>query len=292
MSGALRDAIVRTVLYADVFDHPMRPWEVHRYLVGQAATRAEVEELLSVDLPRPLERTGPYVHLHGRGGTVAVRERRRLASASLWPTARRYARIVARLPLVRGVAISGALAMDNTEADSDIDLFVLAQPGRVWTCRLLLVALVLMAQRRGARLCPNYVLSADRLEIARHDLFTAHEIVQMVAVERSDALEAFVRANAWTSRILPNAVPSIPVARIASPPLARAASYALASPLFAPVERWERERKIRKLQARERREGGSVTFTAYECRGHFGAHDVRVLAAFAARAARIEASVS
>lgn len=288
-TGALAAAIVRAVVYADLFDHPLQVHEIHRYLVRRRASLAEVGRALDQELPAALERTGRYVHLRARRHIVATRERRIAASALLWRDARRYGHAVARLPLVRGVLVSGALAMDNAEADSDIDLFVLAQPGRVWTCRLLAVAVVRIAAGRGVRLCPNFVLSTDRLALARRDLFTAHEIAQLVPLLRTPWSDAFFEANAWTRELLPNALPS-PSARRAHPSLAaRAASGALGSRLFGPIERWEMARKVRRLEARARREGGSVAFTRHECRGHFAAHDVRILSAFAARAAEVEA---
>ncbi len=288
--NALRAAVMRTVLYADIFDYPLELTELHRYLIGEQASLAEVEDLAGSDLPAPLERTGRYVHLHGRAGTVAIRQGRAAASARLWSHARRYAHAIARLPLVRGVAISGALAMDNAEADSDIDLFVLAQPGRVWTCRLLLVALVRVAELYGIRLCPNFVLSTDRLAVSRHDLFTAHEIVQMVPTPRSIWTDAFLDANAWTREVLPNALPR-PHAPLREPSATtRAATAALCGRLFDPIERWEMERKIRRLEMRLHRDGGSVAFTRHECRGHFGAHDVHVSEVFAARAVELEAA--
>lgn len=285
---ALRAAIVRTVVYADLFDYPLEASEVHRYSIGAGSSLVEVEEVVASDLPAPLERTGRYVHLRGRAPIVAIRERRAAASARLWAEARRYARAIARLPLVRGVAVSGALAMNNAEADDDVDLFVLARPGRVWTCRLLAVAVVRIASLNGVRLCPNFVLSTDRLASERRDLFTAHEIVQLVPVERSAWTDAFARANVWTLAFLPNAAPGLDAPRREPALVTRGASAVLSWPLFAPLERWEMARKIRRLTARAQREGGSVSFNAHECRGHFGAHDVRVLATFAARAAELE----
>jgi predicted nucleotidyltransferase len=280
---ALRDAVLRTVAYADLFDHPLEPAQVHRWLIGARATPAEVAAALD-DPTLPVERTRGLVHLPGRGGIVATRELRVEASARLWADARRWGRVVARLPLVRGVAVTGALAMHNAEPGSDIDLFVLARPGRVWTCRALVIAVVRLAALRGVRLCPNFVLGTDHLALAQRDLFTAHEIAQMVPIGRSAWLDAFFAANAWTRAILPNAGPSTGAPAAATGPLVRAVGAVLASPVLDPLERWEMRRKIRRLEARARVEGGTVAFSAQECRGHFAAHDVRVLAGFAARA--------
>jgi hypothetical protein len=284
--GGPRDAILRTVAYADLFDHPLGPAEVHRWLIGARATPAEVVAALD-DPTLPVERTRGLVHLPGRGAIVATRERRVAASARLWADARRWGGVVARLPLVRGVAVTGALAMDNAEPGGDVDLFVLARPGRVWTCRALVIAVVRLAALRGVRLCPNFVLGTDHLALAQRDLFTAHEIAQMVPIARTAWLDAFFAANAWTLAILPNAGPSTSAPRAAAGPLVRAAGAVLASRVLDPLERWEMRRKIRRLEARARREGGTVAFSAHECRGHFAAHDVRVRAAFAARMAAL-----
>jgi hypothetical protein len=44
-------------------------------------------------------------------------------------------------------------------------------------------------------------------------------------------------------------------------------------------------RKVRRLSRRLEREGGSVAFSPDECRGHFAAHDARILAAYRQRLA-------
>lgn len=283
---ALRRAIVRTLAYADVFDYPLDRGQIHRYLIGERATPEEVDRALDHDSePREIvERTGDLFHLRGRTAIVADRRRREAASAELWRAARAYGRWVARLPLVRFAAVTGALAMNNAERDADIDLFILTRPGRLWLCRLLVLAIVRLAALRGHRLCPNFLLSTDRLLLDERNLFTAHEVAQMVPLRSTDWHASFLSANAWISEHLPSADLVVDRAR-AEPPLARLLGAFLATPFFAPLERWEMRRKIRRLRARAEREGGSLAFSADECRGHFAAHDVRVLAAYSDRVA-------
>jgi hypothetical protein len=62
--------------------------------------------------------------------------------------------------------------------------------------------------------------------------------------------------------------------------------------LFDPCERWEMARKVRRLRARQAREGGSVAFSVHECRGHFAAHEARILATYAERVAASAAELS
>ena len=291
---ALRRAIARTVAYADVFDYALDRAEVHRYLIGEAATPEEIETMLERDaaLGTYVERTGSYLHLRGRASTVETRRAREAASAELWSTARAYGAWIARLPLVRFVGVTGALAMSNAERDADVDLFVLTQPGRLWLCRLLVLAVVRLAAVRGQRLCPNFLLSTDQLVLRERNLFSAHEIAQMIPLRATSAYARFLEANRWAVRDLPNALTPPDAVPRADSLLTRLGTRLLSAPPFAPLERWEMHRKIRRLTARGAREGGSLAFSESECRGHFAAHDVRVLAAYAERAAAIEAQLA
>jgi hypothetical protein len=288
-SAALRRAIARTVAYADVFDYPLDRGEIQRYLIGEAASPEEVDRMLEQDgsLPTHVERTGDKFHLRGRASTVETRRTREAASAELWRSARAYGAWVARLPLVRFVGVTGALAMSNAERRADIDLFVLTHPGRLWLCRLLVLAVVRIAALRGHTLCPNFLLSTAALSLRERNLFTAHEIAQMVPLRRTKWYARFIDANTWAFEFLPNAT-TIEEPTHADGVLTRLGTWLLSARLFAPLERWEMRRKIRRLTARAAREGGSLSFSEVECRGHFAAHDVRVLAAYADRVAHLE----
>ena len=289
-NAALRRAIARTVAYADLFDYPLDRTEIHRYLIGEAASSEDVDRALERDgaLGAYLERTGDKFHVRGRASTIDTRRARETASADLWRAARAYGAWVSRLPLVRFVGVTGALAMSNAERRADIDLFILTHPGRVWLCRLLVLAVVRVAALRGHRLCPNFLLSTAELELRERNLFTAHEIAQMVPLRATKWYVRFIDANRWAQGHLPNAFSGDRAPIRADNILTRIATWALSSRPLAALERWEMRRKIRRLSARAAREGGSLSFSEVECRGHFAAHDVRVLAAYAERSALIE----
>ncbi|TMF12350.1 MAG: hypothetical protein E6I37_07430 [Chloroflexi bacterium] len=292
----LRRAVVSTLVYADLFDYPLTDSEIQRFLIGEAATTTRVTALLDGDarLRRHVERTGDWVHLAGRSHLAKVRRERAAVSAELWPIARHYGARIARLPFVRLVGVTGALAMNNAAAGDDIDLFILVQPGRLWLCRLLIVAIVRLAGRHGATLCPNFLLSTDHLRLSERNLFTAHEIAQMVPLTRTPWYDAFLDANRWVRDFLPNAfaTASTTEARLDRRSAKRVVTRLLSTRLFDPFERWEMERKVRRLRARQGREGGSVAFSVHECRGHFAAHDARILATYSQRVAGSAAELS
>jgi hypothetical protein len=285
----LADAIVQTIAYSDVFDYPLTLEEIHRYLVGVAATVEQVQEVLTngSELATRLTCSGGYFHLAGRASIVEKRLQRAQVSASLWPKAIHYGHVIARMPFVRMVAITGALSMDNSDPGDDLDYFVITEPGRLWLCRAFVIALVRSAARRGDIICPNYFVSTRALTVTEHNLYTAHEMAQMVPVAGVDLYHRMREMNAWVQEYLPNAggAPKEAPVSAAGPRLGWAAAEALLrTPPGAWLEHWEMDRKVSKLET-QMTAGDPVEaeFGADWCKGHFGGYGRRTLGAMAER---------
>jgi hypothetical protein len=155
--------------------------ELQRYLIATPASPDAVQaNVAGLALTRSITFRDGYITLPGREEILATRRRRKAAAERLWPRARRYGRMMARLPFVRMVAVTGALAVDNVETNADIDFLVIARPGRLWLCRAVVILLVRRAAFGGDILCPNYFLSENALIFNHRDLYTAHELTQMV----------------------------------------------------------------------------------------------------------------
>lgn len=284
--GSLERAIVQAVAYADVFDYPLTADEIHRYLVGVPAARATVRNLLAMTNTRPVElsRSGRYFHLAGRESAVETRRTRAASAVDFWHRAIRYGHLIGNLPFVRMVAVTGGLAMDNM-ADADIDYLVITEPGRLWLCRALIVGVVRLVALRGTELCPNYFLSERALGLTERNLFTAHEVTQMVPLTGMQTYQRMRELNLWTETYLPNAAG--PPRRLASAEpgqrrTRRIVERTLGSRVCSPIERWEMGRKIRKFSPRGR-DHMEAAFGPDWCKGHFGDHGQVTLARYAER---------
>lgn len=83
----------------------------------------------------------------------------------------RYARLLSLVPFVRFVGLNGSLARGCSGKKSDVDLLVVAQPGRLYTVRFFAtVVLALTPWRRrpdnvAGKICLNCFLSEDHLNI-------------------------------------------------------------------------------------------------------------------------------
>jgi hypothetical protein len=285
---------VHTIVYADLFDYPLTVEQIHRYLMACAAPQSAIAERLAGDarLRARLESRPPYWFLAGRSELVTFRKEREAWSQALWRKARGYGRMVTTLPFVRMAAVTGSLAMNNAAAgDDDIDFLIVTRKGRVWFARGLVLLLVHAAERRGIELCPNYVLAEQHLEIAPANIYTAHELAQMVPLSGFQTYRRLLASNAWISSYLPNAAPHPGPGRTPGAVARRGQQLAeatLSGRLGDAVERWERERKIPRLRRIAAASGGSgAIYTPNLCKGHADDHAAALARRFATRLAAL-----
>jgi hypothetical protein len=283
--AALARAIVHAVAYADVFDYPLTADEIHRYLIGLPASRGAIRAMLNNgSRPKELTRTGRYFTLAGHETAVDTRRARAATAADYWRRAVRYGHRISNLPFVRMVAVTGGLAMDNM-SDGDIDYLVITEPGRLWLCRAMIVGLVKLAALKGTELCPNYFLSERALALDERNLFTAHEVAQMVPLTGMPTYQKMRDLNRWTDQFLPNATGAprrISSAEPKDDKARRLLERTLKSRVCTPLEHWEMSRKIRKLGTRGNGHA-EAAFGPDWCKGHFGDHGQVTLARFADR---------
>lgn len=278
----IADSALCTLAYAAIFGFPLAADEVHRYLVARRAEPQEVSRALErlVAAGRARGQDGYF----GLAGADLGRRRRETAMCDrAWRRARRWGRAIARLPFVRMVAVTGALAAENPDG-GDFDYFVVTRPGRLWLARAWIIQRVVRPARLfGDVVCPNYLLAEHRLAFAERDAFVAREVAQMVPLAGFDVYRRLREENAWVERLLPNAAGPPPRGAAAEDLGPRSPSRfesALSGRLGERLERWERTRKIAELERRHGR--GSVESELHEsaCKGHFAEHGRRILAAW------------
>ena len=271
------EAIFRTLLYGDIFSFPMTEAEIHHFLIEFSASRGDVQRTLdqSAWLAERIERVNGYCAIRDRAETAQERHRRDTASQRLWPLARRCGILLAHLPFIRMVALTGALAMRNANDErDDIDYLLVTVAGRVWIARAFAVLVVRLARLLGIHLCPNYVLSETALVQSRQDLFMAHELAQMVPLAGLPIYDRMRAANDWSAALLPNAQepfyyePDRRPRRLGHA-LQWIGELLLSGPLGDALERWEQRRKMRKFSNETRKPGSAAQIDDQRVKGHF-----------------------
>ncbi len=204
---SLRQAILLTVLYGDIFEYPLTVDEVHRFLAAPCADREELEGMLARLDGSCLSREGDFVCWRGRQATVETRNRRQQMAAGRWRSVRRFARWLSWVPFLRMVAVCGSQAMENGDEDGDVDLFLITAPERLWLVQSLAMVLRRLGGRLGIDICPNYLMTVDALEVEEQNFYTAREAAQVVPLWGEDAYLRFRQANRWIEAFLPQLLP-------------------------------------------------------------------------------------
>jgi hypothetical protein len=283
-------AVLNPIFYGDIFDYPLTFDEIYRFIEVEASP-AQVQKILDQAVRQGhLLTVNGYYSLPGKEHLAAHRRRRGQAAQFLWPVAERYGRLLAALPFVRFVAVTGALAVDNPRhAADDIDFLIVTRPNRLWLCRAMVIVLVRLARRRGVTLCPNYLITENVLEFDDMNLFAAREMAQMTPLYGLRLYDRLWAANGWVIDMLPHSRKSVDrLADRLSPTLAvikKTGELLLAGPWGHWLECILQQKQIGKhtRQAQTRQAADTLLFTPDVCKGHYDSHGQKTLAAYRAR---------
>lgn len=260
----LNSAVVKTLTYSDIFDHPLRLDELHRYLTTPASLGALTD---SLHQNADVENKDGFYFLPGRAALVDVRQQRESASLLAFNRAMRYGRILGSLPFIRMSALTGSLAMLNLSKNPDMDFMLVAAHGRVWTARAFAILFGRIVRLFGDTLCPNLIISERALEWPLHDLYSARELNQMIPITGHEVYLRFYSANSWAQTFLPNATPRA-CEKHKSSNFGEIFFRGKVGNLF---EAWEMTRKIGRF-SRQPGFGTETIFTADVCQGNFHHH--------------------
>lgn len=129
-------------------------------------------------------------------------------SRDLFRNNRRYLALLAKMPFVKYMALTGANAFESCQREDDVDLFIITRKNRLWLCYVLLVVLCKLLNKRDI-LCINYLVDETNLQFQQQDYFTAVQVMHMIPLVGSEMGDAIIANNRWMFDYLPNAVPAL-----------------------------------------------------------------------------------
>lgn len=226
MASDIDHAIARTIAFFDVFSYPVSLAEIRDFLFQSVASVsvADIHAALrdSFFLRERVVCTRGYYVLHGREHIVMLRNQRYRIAEKKYARALAAASLIARVPFVRLICVVNSLAMSNASIESDIDLFISTQPGRVWTIRFIVIALLQIFGLRPREdhkkdaICASFFAANDsydfsQLQIPRDpatglpDMYLAWWVSRCVPIyDEGREAEKFFHANIWAERVFPN----------------------------------------------------------------------------------------
>lgn len=213
----LLPALLETLVYADLFDYPLKLGEIGRFLIGRRAfelsqIKAGLEELVARNL---IDRRDDCFFLRGRQGLTQARAKREPLTAEKLRRLEPLIKIFSRIPFIKLVGLTGAAAMGNSDETDDLDLMIVTTRRRMWLARFIVFSFLkaLGLKRQNSRddpngkICINLWCDQDNMVVPEgdRDLVVAHEIAQMKPLANKDqTYERFVEQNLWLTQFLAN----------------------------------------------------------------------------------------
>lgn len=221
MDERIRQSVLRTLAYFDIFDYPLTEQEIIRYLYCyESMNTADLAVVLG-----GLQQKDGFYFLSSRENTIAMRQDKVKIVEQKMKIAVKGIKKIRWVPFIRAVFVCNTVAGAVVEENSDIDVFVVTRAGRIWLARALATLILsLFGLRRTKRkiknrICLSFYVTDDNLNLEsiaiENDIYLKYWLAQLVPVYDPDNLLLQVQtANQWVKKNLPNAfVPFWPISR-------------------------------------------------------------------------------
>ena len=200
-------AILKTLLYFDIWNHPLTLNEIHTFLPLSVPRETSLSGALERLVDRGLvERNGEHYSIRRSDGVArSSRLRKERRAVFMWRMARIVTAVIKMFPFVRAVWVSGELSKNVASPHSDIDFFIVTEPGRLWITRSMLILfkkVILLNSRKF--FCLNSFIDTQSLESSTKNIYQAIEIASLKPLFNRDLLQDYLRANAWVWSYFPN----------------------------------------------------------------------------------------
>lgn len=203
----LHTEILRSLLYYDIWAHPLTARELYMFLPVNSVTYDEfLDNVRRNGAGTNVTVKNGYYFVRGKNNdAVEQRKEKELHARKLWRWARISMHIIKRFPFVRGIMVSGDLSKNATSRSSDIDFFIVTEPNRLWIARTLLILFkktFLLNKRKF--FCLNYFAASDHLTLDEQNIFLATEIAHLKPLYNGDVFFQYLENNNWITRFFPN----------------------------------------------------------------------------------------
>lgn len=226
MNQTIKQAIIDTLTYFDLFDFPLKEEEIWRwlffesgkFLIEEKTSKREFDDCLkNLLLEAKIEQKDGFYFIFGRFSIIATRTQRQVIS---WAKIKKAEKLVfwwlKRIPWIKAVFLSNNISYLNASSNSDIDLFIITQKDRMWLARFLAVLPLKILNLRPTdkkkkdKFCLSYWVSQDGLNLEQYEAVDKIPILIYWSVfyrplyAENYLWSSFCLENSWLKKYLPN----------------------------------------------------------------------------------------
>jgi predicted nucleotidyltransferase len=203
----LRSSEIFSIIYHDIFDYPLTFFELKKWKLNK-----------SIGTKKVIVKKNSFYFLKEREEIIKKRLKRKKYSEDKFKIAKKVSLILGKIPTIKLVAITGALAMNNADKGSDIDLMIITKNNTLWTTRLISYLLINIYgfkvrkpkdNNQKDKLCLNMWLDEEDLvwKNENRNIYSSHEIAQIIPlINKDNTHEKLLNKNSWILDFWPSAV--------------------------------------------------------------------------------------
>ena len=218
----LEKAILKTIIYFDIFNYPLTLPEIHQWL-GMKIDSGDLKNILeqSEFLRNKISRKEGFYFLNGRENIIEIRKQRNQISQRKIKKAKKICQwLLFFNPFIKGIAICNDLGYLNAHGESDIDLFIITRKNRIWLARFFLTlplkifGLRPTKKNKKDKICLSFFIAEDNLNLEKikledkegaPDIYFIYWLVQLLPIYGEENIwQEFYQANDWLKNYLPN----------------------------------------------------------------------------------------
>ncbi|MBP9694860.1 MAG: hypothetical protein KBD73_00390 [Candidatus Magasanikbacteria bacterium] len=214
---SLSDAIISTIAYFDVFGYPLTAIEILAYLWSNETKSLELinNELARLLAAKKIETKSGFFFLPNRENIVLTRQNSVQHVAQKLNRAKRAAKLIRYVPFVEAMFVCNTVAAGSAQKSSDIDVFIIITPDRLWLSRLLITGLlhIFSLRRHGKkidnRICLSFYIASDHLNLKsialeNDDIYLHYWIRQLLPIyDPKNFWQKMQSANGWIDKKTP-----------------------------------------------------------------------------------------
>ncbi|MDP3043629.1 MAG: hypothetical protein Q8N21_04470 [bacterium] len=225
----IMQAIVETIAFFDLFDFPLTDFEVRQYIDVKCELNDVQTVLNNKELHDFIEEKNGFYFLAGRREIIKTRQERRGYAQRKIKKAARVSKLFKLIPWIKMIAVGNIIGTDNLKDESDIDLFIITEPERIWLARFFCAGLAqllgLRPKKNNTRdkICLSFFVSEEAMNLEKlmldggkpspspralergRDVYFIYWLAGLKPVyNKAGIYEKFMEANGWIKEYLPN----------------------------------------------------------------------------------------
>ncbi len=225
-----KEAIIKTIAFFDLFDYPVTAFEIWKYCFNERSDRFQrgLSDIIKVldnqrvqaQFCQSVQTAHGFYFLAGRENIIKTRMARYNYTDKKFKRALRVAKFFKFIPWIKMIAVGNIIGSHNLKKESDIDFFIITEPGRIWITRFFcagLMKLFGMRPKEGDeqdKICLSFFISEEAMDlqglmleyrISDIDVYFVYWLACLAPIyDKGETYKKLIKANSWLKEYLPN----------------------------------------------------------------------------------------